>query len=85
MVIEKDCPAWNFDLDLLIFDEFPPLSFRGLLKLLRSLVPPMAKKVEFQSKNMIFRVFSEFSEQAMEKIEIPRWTKVFFYMLEHCP
>ena len=28
MLIEKDRPAWNFDLDLLIFDEFPPLSFK---------------------------------------------------------
>ena len=45
----------------------------------------MAKKVEFQSKNMIFRAFSALSEQTMEKIEIPRWTKVFFYMLEHFP
>ena len=45
----------------------------------------MAKKVEFQSKKKIFRVFFALSEQAMEKIEIPRWTKVFFYMLEHFP
>ena len=44
----------------------------------------MAKKVGIQSKNLIFRVFFAFSEQAMEKIEIPRWTKVFFYMSEHC-
>ena len=42
----------------------------------------MAKKVEIQSKNMIFSVFFAFSEQAIEKIEISRWTKVFFYMLE---
>ena len=45
----------------------------------------MAKKIEFQSKNMIFQVFFALSEQVMEKVEITRWTKVFFYMLEHFP
>ena len=33
---------------------------------------------------MVFSVFFAFSERTMEKIEIPRWTKVFFYMLEPC-
>ena len=46
----------------------------------------MAEKVEILSKNVIFSVcVFVFSEQTMEKIEIPRWTKVFFYMLEHFP
>ena len=34
---------------------------------------------------MIFSLFFAFSEHATEKIEILRWPKIFFYMLEHCP